>query len=131
MATYINSFILFMVLLLLNGTGPAQSSKPKQTERHYEGLWVDKKTTRHLEISFKDGYATIIDWTSKFQKRESGDSYKAFLKNGKLIMPEDREHHAAYSEIIAKDQRLIYLTKSIGAGKASTWDRQSFTRARR
>lgn len=131
MATYINSFILFMLLLLANGNSPAQSSKPRQAEKHFAGLWVDKKTTRHLEISFKDGYATIIDWTDKFQKRESGDSYKAFLKNGKLIMPEDTEHHGAYSEIIAKDQTLVYLTKSTGAGKASTWDRQTFTRARR
>ncbi|ETZ22166.1 hypothetical protein N824_24890 [Pedobacter sp. V48] len=121
-----------MVLFLANGNNTAQSSKLKQTEKHYEGLWVDKKTTRYLEISFKDGYATIIDWTGKFQKRESGDSYKAFLKNGKLIMPEDTEHHATYSEIIAKDQTLICLTKSIGTGEISTtWDRQTFTRVRR
>lgn len=131
MATYINSFILFMVLLLLNGNSQAQSSKPKQTEKRFEGLWVDKKTTRHLEISFKDGYATIIDWTDKFQERESGDSYKAFLKNGKLIMPEYPEHHAAYSEIIIKDNMLIYLTKSTGTGRTSTWDKQAFTREKR
>lgn len=131
MATYINSFILFMTLLLAGGNSPAQSSKPKQTEKYFEGLWVNKKTTRHLEISFSDGYATIIDWTSKFQKRECGDSYKAFLKNRKLIMPEDPEHHAAYSEILLKDQKLIYLTKPVGTGKTSTGDTQTFTRARR
>jgi len=131
MATYINSFVLFVVLLLANGNSPAQSSKSKQAGKHFEGLWLDKKTSRHLEISFKDGYATIIDWTGKFQKRESGDSYKAFLKNGKLIMPEDIGHHAAYGEIISNDQTLIYLTKSIGAGKASAWDRQIFTKVRR
>lgn len=115
----------------INANSPAQSSKQKQTEKHFEGLWVDKKTTRHLEISFEGGYATIIDWTSKFQKRESADNYKAFLKNGKLILPEDSEHHAAYSEITAKDQTLIYLTKSTEAGKTSIWDKQTFTKAHR
>lgn len=101
----------------------------KQTEKIYEGVWTDKKTTRHLQISFENGqFATVTDWTSKYQKKESGDVYKALIKNGKLIMPEDTEHHVLYSEIIAENKILIYRTKVVGNGKALSWDKQVFTR---
>jgi hypothetical protein len=101
----------------------------KQTEKIYEGVWTDKKTTRHLQISFENGqFATITDWTSKYQKKESGDVYKALIINGKLIMPEDTEHHVSYSEIIAENKILIYRTKVLGNGKALSWDKQVFSR---
>ncbi|MEJ2901060.1 hypothetical protein [Pedobacter panaciterrae] len=67
----------------------------------------------------------ITDWTDRIQKPESGDIYKAFLKNGKLIMPEETDHRAPYSEIIFKNNRLIYLTKSI---LPQTWNKEIFTR---
>ena len=130
MMNYINSLILGMVLLFANGSSYAQS-KLKPVEKLFAGVWVDNKTSRHLEISFHKGYATIIDWTSNMQKRESGDIYKAFLKNGKLVMPEDTEHHAPYSEIRFKNNTLIYLTKDIGIGKKPLWDKEVFTRKKR
>lgn len=128
MKTCINSLICFAILMTANVNIRAQS-KRKQTENRFAGTWLDKKTSRCLEISFQDGYATIIDWTSKVQKQESGDVYKAYLKNGKLIMPEDKEHHAPYSEIIANKNTLIYLTKPMTIAKNSRWDKQVFTRS--
>jgi len=84
-----------------------------------EEYWTDKKTIRHLHIYFENDYhATITDWTAKYQKRESG----------KLIMPEDTEHHASYSEITAENNILIYRTKVVGNGKTLSWDKQVFTR---
>jgi len=118
-----------LIFLMLTGTSSHGQLPTKQSGKPFNGIWVDKETTRHLEISFKDGYATIIDWTSKAQKRESGDIYKAFLRKGKLIMPEDTEFHAPYSEIRLKNNKLIYLTKPITNGKTSQWDKQVFIRS--
>lgn len=129
MMTYIKLIPLLIVLLLTGASSHAQSSSKQQVEKLFKGMWVDKKTTRHLEISFENGYATIIDWTSKVQKKESGDIYKAFLRNGKLVMPEDTEFHAPYSEIILKNNRLIYLTKPIINRKTSQWDKQVFIKS--
>ena len=129
MITFIKHIAIIIVLMLMGVSSHAQSSSKQQVEKLFKGTWVDNKTTRHLEISFENGYATIIDWTSKVQKRESGDIYKAFIKNGKLVMPEDTEFHAPYSEIILKNNRLIYLTKPISNGKTSQWDKQVFTRS--
>jgi hypothetical protein len=122
-------FIVFLVLLLTTGNINAQSTLKQTDQRRFEGLWTNKKTSRCLEISFEYGYATILDWTPKFQKRESGDIYKASLKNGKLIMPEETDHHAPYSEIRLEDNKLIYLTKQMGKGKISTFDKIVFTRS--
>ena len=119
---------MLFVLSLINGKSHAQSA-PKQTvEKRFAGKWQNKNSTRCLEISFEHGYATILDWTPKFQKRESGDVYKAFLKNGKLVMPEETEHHAPYSEIRLEHNRLIYLTKQMGVGRTSSFDTLVFTR---
>ncbi len=108
---------------------PNRQKGQSRQKKIFGGVWTDKKTTRHLQISFEnDQYATITDWTSKYQKRESGDVYKAFVENGKLIMPEDTEHHASYSEITAENNILIYRTKVVGNGIASSWDKQVFTR---
>lgn len=127
----INHKILMpLIAVLVSNLNYAQlSAETKQAEKLYGGIWTDKKTTRHLQIYFEnDRYATITDWTSKYQKRESGDVYKALIENGKLIMPEDTEHHAPYSEIKVENDKLIYRIKVVGSGKASTWERQVFTR---
>ena len=132
MINRIKSLIWIIVVLTTAGNSQAQSSQKqtqKQIEKLYSGPWIDKQTTRHLDISFKDGYASITDWTSKFQKRESGDIYKAHIKNGKLIMPEDTQHRAPYGEILYKSNTLIYLTKSIAPGKTPEWEKQVFTRS--
>jgi len=126
---YINHIPILIVLLLTGVFSPGQSSSKVQVEKRFKGLWVDNKTTRHLEISFGNGCATIIDWTSKAQKRESGDIYKAFLKNGKLVMPENPEFHAPYSEIISRNNTLIYLTKLSSNGNTVNWNRQVFTKS--
>lgn len=128
MTTYIRYCILFIALLSLMHSHAQSASEVKKAAKIFGGQWVDKKTSRHLHISFneEDEYATITDWTSKFQKQESGDVYKAFVENGKLVMPEDTEHHAPNSEMISKDNKLIYLTKNIGPGGAFTWEKQIF-----
>ena len=127
--TYLKSFIVLILVLLFSGTVDAQSSADNLLKKHFAGAWVNKQSTRHLEIYFEDGYVTIMDWTAKFQKRESSDVYKAFPESGKLVMPEETEHHAPYSEIIFENNRLIYLTKVSQKGKTITWDRIVFTRS--
>ena len=104
---------ILLVLMMINGRINAQSTPKRNDEKRFAGKWQNKKSSRCLEISFEYGYATIMDWTPRFQKRESSDVYKAFLKNGKLIMPEETEHRAPYSEIRLEHNRLIYLTKQM------------------
>ena len=126
----LQALIWLIVILITGATSQAHAQQKhsiKRIEKLFTGIWINKKSTRHLEISFNDGYATITDWTSKFQKRESGDLYKASLKNGKLFMPEDTQHRAPYSEILYKNNTLIYLTKGT-ATAASRWEKQVFTR---
>ena len=130
LTNHLKSSIWLILILITIGNSQAQSNQQQRvkTEKLFTGLWINKQSTRHLEISFNDGYATIIDWTSKFQKRESGDIYKATLKNGKLIMPEDTQHRAPYSEILYKNNYLFYLIKPFGTATTSRWDKQVFAR---
>jgi len=41
-------------------------------------------------------------------------------------MPEDTEFHAPYSEIMLRNNTLIYLTKPITTRKSAQWDKQVF-----
>lgn len=120
-----------LLFFLLAGTDAcAQSlSELEAAEKLFGGLWVNKETTRCLQISFGDApHATILDWTRKFQKRESGDVYKAAIRKDRLVMEEDKEYHVPYSEIRVKNDTLLYLTKSLGTGIKTEWDRDVFTR---
>lgn len=122
-------YCTFLIIVLLATSMIQAQSTPKQkAEKRFTGTWLNKKSTRVLEIYIEGGYVTIMDWTKKFQKRESADVYKAFLKNGKLVMPEETEHHAPYSEIRLENNTLIYLTKITGIDKSVTWDKLIFTR---
>lgn len=127
MLTYFS--LLILIVVSTYGNGLAQS-KQKHLEKLFAGKWVDKTTARCLEISFDDSYATISDWNSSFQKKESGDVYKALLKDGKLVIPEDTDHHAPYSEIVLKNNALIYLTKPIGISGSSSWSKQIFSKTK-
>ena len=128
MSNYYKYLTCAIIILLASSNAFAQSTSGfNQAKKIYEGLWVDKQTTRHLQIVFDNSqYATITDWTAKYQKRESGDVYKAFIKNGKLVMPEDKEHHAPYSEIIAKKNTIIYKSQALMGRKG--WDILVFTK---
>ena len=106
--------IALAIMLLPVNTHAQTLHYIRQAKKAFEGAWVNKKEKRHLRIFIeKDGYVTINDWVSKYQKQENGDAYKAFIKNGKLVMPEDAQHHAPYSELIAKNRTLTYLTKYV------------------
>lgn len=123
-------FFALVILVMVTAEGSqAQKYTRKQLEKLYAGSWFNSKSTRHLIITFQDDHASIVDWTSKFQMQENGDIYKAYLRNGKLIMPEDHQHHAPYSEIIYKNHKLIYLTRSIDHQKTQ-WDKITFSRLR-
>jgi hypothetical protein len=119
-----------IALFFWNAEGYAQTpAEIKWAKKIFGGPWVDKKTTRHLRIFIeKDEYATINDWTSKFQKQESGDAYKAIIRNGKLIMYEDHEFHAPYSEISIQNNRLVYMTRYKSYDGKTIIEKQFFVR---
>ncbi|CDT04861.1 hypothetical protein ACR780_11015 [Sphingobacterium faecium] len=132
MPSFKKVFLFLIVLFFYKSSSCEQAPLTMmQIQKQYGGIWIDKKTSRCLQITFENvSYATITDWTRKYQSRESGDVYRAFVKNGRLVMPEDREHHAPYGEIEVKNNKLIYRTKPNGILKSSTWDKQIFTRER-
>jgi hypothetical protein len=123
-------FLFLIILFLYQSNGYSQESVTiRQLQKQYGGTWIDRKTTRCLQITFdNERFATIMDWTRKYQSRESGDVYKAYIKKDTLVMLEDKEHHAPYSEITIENNKLIYRTKSSGILKVSIWDTQVFTR---
>ena len=102
-------FILLLLLLSVNST-VAQSEKDILMQKMYEGSWYNKETKRHIDIRFNEelSYVTINDWTGK-QHIGSIDSYKAFIKENKLILyAENDDHHSPYCEMEVVDQKLIY-----------------------
>lgn len=102
----------------------------KDASLRFQGAWVNKITDRHLTISIENtGYVTINDWTGKKQTA-SIDAYKAFIKNGKLVMPAETEHHAPYSEIQLRGKALIYITKSVGLNGEKLIERIYFIRSK-
>jgi len=126
-----NKIFLFLIIwFLYPSNGYSQKSVTiTQLQKQYGGTWIDRKTTRCLQITFdNDQFATIIDWTRKYQGREHGDVYKAYIKKDTLVMPEDKDHHAPYSEITIENNKLIYRTKFTGIQKISIWDKQVFSR---
>ncbi|ALM50469.1 hypothetical protein AMR72_17195 [Flavobacterium psychrophilum] len=130
MSNYYKYLTCAIIILLASSNADAQHpSGFNQAKKIYEGLWINKQTTRNLQIVFDNAqYATITDWTAKYQKRESGDVYKAFIKDGKLVMPEDKQHHAPYSEIIANKNTIIYKSKPLMGRKS--WDILIFTKGK-
>ena len=103
---------IFIACLLMGSYTFAQTkAELREAIKMYEGKWVNKKTKRHLTISFDIAdYATINDWHGKWsQDNNTIDAYKAFVYRQKLIMPEDNEDmRAPYCEILKKGNALIY-----------------------
>ncbi|UZJ64766.1 hypothetical protein OKW96_20940 [Sphingobacterium sp. KU25419] len=130
MSSFKKVFLFLIVLFLYKSSSYGQAPLTMlQIQKQYGGIWIDKKTSRCLQITFEnDSYAIITDWTAKYQSRASGDVYKAFIKNARLVMPEDKEHRAPYSEITVEKNKLVYRTKPNDILKSSTWDKQIFTR---
>jgi len=120
----------FLALLLFSGAKVFSQSPSEilEAEKRFGGVWVNKETARHLQLSFEGSQAIILDWNARLQKRESGDVYKARLTNGRLVMAEDKLHHAPYSEILLEKGMLVYLTRPLSDGRRQPWDREVFTR---
>lgn len=89
---------------------------------------MNKETARHLQLSFQGAQVTVLDWNGRLQKSDSGDVYRAILTNGRLVLAEDRLHHAPYSEILLEKDVLVYLTRPISEGGGKVWEREVFTR---
>jgi hypothetical protein len=105
-------FIIVLLLFVFKNGKAQQALEIKKAKALFEGAWVNKKANRHLTIFIEDdGYVTINDWIGS-KRTASIDAYKAYIKRGKLIMPAETEHHAPYSEMHIKGNKLIYMTES-------------------
>ena len=126
---------LFVALLLLTGfCGSAQTkAEIAVAKKVFEGRWVNKKAKRHLTISFDtEYYATINDWTGKvIENVNSIDAYKAFVRQGKLVMPEDKtDLRAPYCEIVKQGNTLLYRCRGMNTKDQRFIDQVVFTRER-
>jgi hypothetical protein len=104
-------------VILFTGNTLAQS---KADIRHakilFEGNWINKKIKRRLSISFDYiDYVLINDWHGKFSSDNNTiDAYKAFIKNEKLVMPEEKEDlRAPYCELLRKGNAQLYRCKGM------------------
>jgi len=117
--------VLFLVVSMMLLNVPQQvnaqtKSAIRRTKALFEGEWIQKNTKRHLYIEFQpEEYFRIDDWGADTQQFRQGDIYKAFIRQEKLIMPEDKEHRAPYSELLIYNRQLIYVTK-FSEGKNKT-----------
>lgn len=81
MSSFKKYFFLFVLFLYKSNSYGQAPLKMIQIQKQYGGIWIDKKTSRCLQITFEnESYAMITDWTAKYQSRASGDVYKAFIK---------------------------------------------------
>jgi len=111
------ALLFFTCCLLLQTNGFAQTkAELKKAKKLFDGYWVNKKAQRHISISFDEqDYATINDWHGKMSDdNNTVDAYKAFVKNDKLVMPEDKtDLRAPYCEIIKKGNVLLYRCRGM------------------
>lgn len=72
MLAFSKIFLFFTILLIQHVKNSDQSPlRVRQLEKRYDGIWIDKKTSRCLQISIEsERYVTITDWTKKYQKRK-------------------------------------------------------------
>ncbi|MCP2028034.1 hypothetical protein L1276_003202 [Flavobacterium sp. HSC-32F16] len=93
------------------GNITAQTFSRKNLIQKFEGTWYNETEKSYLSFYFEKGYdyATANTWTGDLNKKENIDAYKAFIKDGKLMLPvENSDHHAPYCEIDVKYGVLIY-----------------------
>ena len=104
--------LIIVIIIFISNLVSAQSkSEKKQSEKLYEGTWVNKKTKRFIAFYYDDDYVTINDWTgsSNRNKNNNIDAYKALIEGDKLvILEENSDHHAPYCEIEILNHELIY-----------------------
>lgn len=92
---------LVITLLFVNRSSAQIENSTKSIQKKFEGNWYNKSTNRYIKIYFEKevDYATINDWTGK-NSTANIDSYKAYIKAGKLILyAENEDHHAPYCEL--------------------------------
>lgn len=109
-----NIGITILLLFFIHASFAQKHIDLQEVKKKFEGEWINAKTKRHLSISFEKGfdYATINNWIEQFNSGDV-DAYKAFIKNGKLIIyAENDDHHAPYCEMEIVHQKLIFQCNS-------------------
>jgi len=93
------------------GNIKAQTPDLKNLNQKYGGIWYSETEKSYLTFYFEEGhdYAIVNAWTGNRDKKENTDTYKAFIKDHKLILPaENSDHHAPYCEIETENNLLVY-----------------------
>jgi hypothetical protein len=123
---------VFICCLLLQADGFAQTkTEIKTAKKLFEGYWVNTKAHRHLLIAFDEqDYATINDWHGKMSDdNNTVDAYKAFIKDNKLVMPEDKtDLRSPYCEILKKGNVLLYRCRDMLTNSKQFTDQVWFVR---
>ncbi len=118
--------LLVATFIFFSGTVLSQSkAEIAQMKKQYSGIWVNKQTQRYLSFTFDKevNYVTINDWEGSWNKNNNSsvDAYKAYIKNGKPILPvENKDHHAPYCEIEIVGKKLIYQCNAVNYFSDST-----------
>lgn len=131
----IGFLIFFFSFFLQTFTNAQAKIEIAQAKKIFDGLWVNAKTKRYIQIFFDADvdYVTINDWTGSADKRRNGniDAYKAIIENGKLVMPaEDGNHQSSYCEMEMINRQLIYRCKGMFADKNKFINKTVFKRVK-
>ncbi len=97
---------LCLTVLALDTTAQTKADI-KLCRQRYEGEWVNPKLKRHLRISVDNGGTALINDQTLGNEPSSVDAYYAQVVKGKLVSPEDTEHHGDYIEIRTSGKQLL------------------------
>lgn len=124
------ALLIYFTLFAFN-TFAQTKAEFKTAKKLFEGKWVNKHMNRHLTISFDtQNYATINDWQGKWsQDNNSIDAYKAFVDQGKLVMPEDKtDLRSPYCEIVKQGKALLFRCRGMNTKDKRFVEQISFVR---
>jgi len=127
------SVVLAIVCTLFSSRSSGQTKAELiASKKMYEGRWINKNLKRHLSIDYDNspGYANINDWQGKLNDNNNTvDVYKAWIKNGILVMPESKtDLRCPYCEILKKDKSLLYRCRGMNTNSRQFIDSVWFIR---
>lgn len=102
-----NITLILLIIVLGFSAGNASAQLNKAKKESFSGKWYNKIDKRMLTIQFDTVRNCFI--INDYTKGYSEDSYYAYLKNNKLVIPaENSDHHSAYCEISIVNKKLFY-----------------------
>lgn len=108
----------------------------EKVKKKFEGTWYCKKENSYLQFFFEDDthlpYVTVNQWIGPWRQNSSIDAFKVFIKNDRLVFPEDRKEHLhSYCDMQIVNNKLIFRCKGFLTDKDQFQAPSYYVRARK